>query len=299
MSRSLETVHWLASHDVKFEPIYARQSFEKDGRFVFWGGLTLAAQNEGVGLFEAERDALIRLGGEIRYGCAAERLLTEGDRVVGVAVRGSDGSVEDLRAGAVVLASGGFEASEKLRREFMGEEWANARVRGTPHNTGDGLLMALDLGAVRHGLYTGAHATPMDLHMKEYGNLDIPHGERKHYRKICYFLGVMLNARGERFVDEGKDFRNYTYAQYGKAVLDQPGQFGWQIFDSKVLDLLYAEYRFHDAHFVEADTLEELVGKLEGVDPAAALETLKGSTRRWTLPSRSTPRSKTARRRAV
>jgi tricarballylate dehydrogenase len=115
----------------------------------------------------------------------------------------------------------------------------------------------------------------MDLHMKEYGNLDIPHGERKHYRKICYFLGVMLNARGERFVDEGKDFRNYTYAQYGKAVLDQPGQFGWQIFDSKVIDLLYAEYRFHDAHFVEADTLEELVGKLEGVDPRAALETLE------------------------
>ena len=275
VSRSLETVHWLASHDVKFEPIYARQSFEKDGRFVFWGGLTLAAQNEGVGLFEAERDALIRLNGEIRYDCAAERLLTEGGRVVGVAVRGPDGSAEDLRAGAVILASGGFEASERLRREFMGEEWANARVRGTPHNTGDGLLMALDLGAVRHGHYTGAHATPMDLHMKEYGNLEIPHGERKHYRKICYFLGVMLNARGERFVDEGKDFRNYTYAQYGKAVLDQPGQFGWQIFNSKVFDLLYAEYRFHDAHFVEADTLEELVGKLDGVDPTAALGTLK------------------------
>jgi tricarballylate dehydrogenase len=134
--------------------------------------------------------------------------------------------------------------------------------------------MALDLGAARHGLYTGAHATPMDLHMKEYGNLDIPHGERKHYRKICYFLGVMLNADGVRFVDEGKDFRNYTYAQYGKAVLDQPGQFAWQIFDSKVFDLLYAEYRFNDAHFVEEQSLDDLVGKLEGVDPAAALETL-------------------------
>jgi tricarballylate dehydrogenase len=275
VSRSLETLTWLASHDVKFEPIYSRQSFEKDGRLVFWGGLTLAAQNEGVGLFEAERDALLRAGGEIRYGCAAERLLTEGGRMVGVLARDADGSTHEIRAGAVILASGGFEADAAMRRDYMGPEWERARVRGTPHNTGDGLRMALDLGAARHGLFTGAHATPMDLHMKEYGNLDIPHGERKNYRKICYFLGVMLNANGLRFVDEGKDFRNYTYAQYGKAVLDQPNQFAWQIFDAKVFDLLYAEYRFHGAHFVEAQSLEELAGKLDGVDPKAALETLR------------------------
>ena len=37
---------WLASHDVKFET-YQRQSFEKDGKFIFWGGLTLASKNEG------------------------------------------------------------------------------------------------------------------------------------------------------------------------------------------------------------------------------------------------------------
>ncbi len=275
ISLSLETVHWLAAHDVRFEPIYSRQSFEKDGRFIFWGGLALAAQNEGVGLFEAERDAFLRLGGEIRYQCAAERLLTQDGRVTGVAVLESSGTQSALRAGAVVLASGGFEASETLRRDYMGEEWAQARVRGTPHNTGDGLRMALELGALRHGLYGSAHGTPMDLHMKQYGNLDLPHGERKHYRKICYFLGVMLNARGARFVDEGKDFRNYTYAQYGKAVLDQPGHFAWQVFDAKTAGLLYEEYRFHDAHFVEADTIEDLVGKLDGVDGDAALATLR------------------------
>ncbi|MGB2126777.1 FAD-binding protein, partial [Planktomarina sp.] len=48
------TMRWLASHGVKFEPIYSRQSFEKAGRHVFWGGLTLAAENEGVGLFDME-----------------------------------------------------------------------------------------------------------------------------------------------------------------------------------------------------------------------------------------------------
>jgi tricarballylate dehydrogenase len=134
--------------------------------------------------------------------------------------------------------------------------------------------MALALGAQEHGFYQGCHATPMDLHMQEYGNLDIPHGERKHYRKICYFLGVMVNAEGRRFVDEGLNFRNYTYAQFGRAILEQPGHFAWQIFDAKVSDLLYAEYRFLDAHFVEAETLDALVEQLDGVDKTAVRRTL-------------------------
>ena len=181
---------------------------------------------------------------------------------------------EELAADAVILASGGFEASEALRVKHMGPDWAQAKVRGTPMNTGDGLVMAAQAGAQEYGLFSGCHATPMDLHMADFGNLDLPHGERKNYRKICYFLGVMLNAKGQRFVDEGINFRNYTYAQFGRAVLEQPGHFAWQIFDSKVFDLLYGEYHFHDAHFVEADTLDALIPMLEGVDSAAAAHSL-------------------------
>ncbi|MEO1557650.1 MAG: FAD-dependent tricarballylate dehydrogenase TcuA [Pseudomonadota bacterium] len=269
VNTSLETMGWLASHDVKFEPIYSRQSFEKDGRHVFWGGLTLAAENEGVGLFDMELAAVERMGGIVRYNSAVTGLIMDGARVVGVRV-----GDEELHADAVILASGGFEANEEMRVAHMGPNWKAAKVRGTPHNTGDGLRMAEAAGAAANGLYKGGHATPMDLHMADFGNLDLPPGERKNYRKICYFLGVMLNAKGERFVDEGINFRNYTYAQYGAAILEQPGQFAWQVFDSKVFDLLYGEYSFHDAHFVEADTLEALVAKMEGVDPDGAMATL-------------------------
>lgn len=270
IGESYATLNWLASHDIKFEPIYARQSFEKDGRHVFWGGLTLCAANEGVGLFDQELAAFKKLGGEIRYASAVTQLLSDNGRVTGVATQ----SGEEITADAVILACGGFEASEQLRIRHIGPHWDKAKVRGTPHNTGDGLVMAEKLGAQSHGLYAGCHATPMDLHMAEYGNLDLPPHERKNYRKICYFLGVMLNAEGQRFVDEGINFRNYTYAQFGAAILEQPGQFAWQIFDAKVLDLLYGEYTFHDAHFVEADSLDAIVGKLEGVDQEAALKTL-------------------------
>jgi len=269
IDESAPALRWLSAQGVKFEPIYSRQSFEKDGRFVFWGGLTLATHDEGFGLARAELEALTRAGGEIRYNCPATGLIVEDGAVVGVET--PDGP---LRAKAVVLACGGFEANADMRTRYIGEGWDKARVRGTPHNQGDGLSMALALGAKAHGFFGGCHATPMDRQMPEYGNLDLPHGERKHYRKICYFLGVMLNAEGRRFVDEGKDFRNYTYAQFGRAIMEQPGHVAWQIFDAKVDHLLYSEYRFHDAHFVQADTLDGLLDELDGIDRAAARATL-------------------------
>ena len=270
IEQSYDTMVWLASHGVTYDPIWARQSFEKDGKIIFWGGLTLAAKNEGVGLFDMELVAFMKLGGTIRYGAEFAVLLTKNSKVIGVSLA----SGEEVLAKSVILACGGFESSDEMRVEHIGPEWKTAKVRGTPHNNGDGLRAALDIGAQKYGRFDGCHATPMDFHMKDYGNLEIIPSERKNYRKISYFLGVMINNEGQRFVDEGMDFRNYTYAQFGRAVLQQPGQKAWQIFDSKVFDLLYAEYSFFDASFEQADTLEELVAKCDGLDASASLKTL-------------------------
>ncbi len=111
-----------------------------------------------------------------------------------------------------------------------------------------------------------------DRNAPDFGDLAVGDGFQKH----SYPLGVMLNARGERFVDEGADFRNYTYAKYGRVILEQPQQFAWQVFDASVAPLLRDEYRIRQATRVRAETLEALVGKLEGVDAAAALATLEG-----------------------
>ena len=69
-----------------------------------------------------------------------------------------------------------------MRIKYLGEDWEFAKVRGTPNNTGDGLNMALEIGALEHGYYQSCHATPMDLHMKNFGNLDLDPKERKSYR---------------------------------------------------------------------------------------------------------------------
>nr|WP_254438124.1 FAD-binding protein [Ruegeria arenilitoris] len=85
----------------------------------------------------------------------------------------------------------------------------------------------------------------------------------------------MVNATGRRFVNEGADFRNYTYAKYGRVILNQPDQFAWQIFDSKVTHLLRDEYRIKRITKVTAPTLEALAEKLEGVDSRTFLHEIK------------------------
>ena len=63
IAESYPALRWLASHGVRFAPIYSRQAFQRDGKHVFWGGLTLEARHEGVGLVDAELRALAALGG--------------------------------------------------------------------------------------------------------------------------------------------------------------------------------------------------------------------------------------------
>jgi tricarballylate dehydrogenase len=83
----------------------------------------------------------------------------------------------------------------------------------------------------------------------------------------------MVNLKGERFVDEGADFRNYTYVKYGRAVIGQPRRTAFQVFDQKVLDLLREEYRIREVTKAEANTLEELARKLE-IDVAGFVKTV-------------------------
>ena len=123
------------------------------------------------------------------------------------------------RAGAVVLACGGFQANVEWRTRYLGPGWDLAKVRGTRFNTGEGHRMAFEVGASPAGHWSGCHAVGWDRNAPEFGDLAVGDGFQKH----SYPLGIMVNAEGRRFVDEGEDFRNYTYAKYGSRILAQPG----------------------------------------------------------------------------
>jgi tricarballylate dehydrogenase len=85
----------------------------------------------------------------------------------------------------------------------------------------------------------------------------------------------MVNAEGKRFVDEGADFRNYTYAKYGRAVLAQPGGFAWQVFDAQVAHLLRDEYKLRGATKVVGNTIEELVDRMQDVHHQNFINTIR------------------------
>jgi tricarballylate dehydrogenase len=266
---SRETMLWMRSQGIRFQPIWGRQAFKVDGKFKFWGGLTVEAWGGGPGLLQAWSDVAGKRGIPIRYGCRAVSLLVDDAGIRGVRVR-EGGRTHDLIAPCVVLASGGFQANVEWRTRYLGSGWDLAKVRGSRFNTGDGLRMALDIGAMPAGNWSGCHAVGWERNAPEFGDLAVGDAFQKH----SYPFGIMLNARGERFLDEGADFRNYTYAKYGRQILHQPGHFAWQVFDAKVKHLLRDEYKIKQITKVHANTLEELAGKLDDVDPRRALETI-------------------------
>ena len=270
VTKSRDTMRWMQGRGVRFMPIWGRQAYRQDGRFKFWGGLTVEAWGGGPGLVDGLYAIARRAGIEIAFGASVTDLLSDDDGVHGVKVR-RQGRTAEVRGKAVVLACGGFESNTEWRTRYLGPGWDLAKVRGTRFNTGEGIRMALAIGAASAGNWSGCHAVGWDRNAPDFGDLAVGDGFQKH----SYPLGVLLNARGERFVDEGADFRNYTYAKYGRAILAQPGQFAWQVFDAKVALMLRDEYRIKRATKVRADTLEELCARLEDVDAGAALATLQ------------------------
>jgi tricarballylate dehydrogenase len=162
---SYSTMLWLMQHNIRFDPIYSRQSLEKDGKAVFWGGLSLESRGEGVGLVDAELKEFRRLSGKILYQADCRELLTSDGNISGIQYQTPTGN-KTAYCDAVILASGGFEASRELRGRLMGDNWTQAKVRGTPHNTGAGLIMALDVDAGLCGRADGCHiATARQLRM--------------------------------------------------------------------------------------------------------------------------------------
>jgi tricarballylate dehydrogenase len=270
VKQSFPTALWMRKKGVRFTAAWGRQAFKIEGRFKFWGGLTLEAIGGGPGLVDSLTSAAKKNGIEIWYSARALSLVADDAGVHGVVVKHA-GKTTEVKAKAVVLAAGGFQANTEMRARYLGPGWELAKVRGTRFNTGDAIRMALDTGAAPVGNWSGCHAVAWERNAPEFGDLAVGDQFQKH----SYPWGIYLNAEGKRFVDEGADFRNYTYAKYGRVILNQPGQFAWQIFDAKVKNQLRDEYRIKQVTKVTANTLEELVKKLDDVDADAALKEIK------------------------
>ena len=246
---------WMRRYGVHFQPSLSGALHTARTNAFFMGG--------GKALVNAYYRSAKNLGVDIRYDAPVDRVEIEDGRFRAVHVRG-----ERIEARACVLAAGGFESNREWLREAWGanEEGEypadNFLIRGTRFNMGTVLRFMIDAGADTIGDPTQAHMVAIDARAPLYdGGICT--------RIDCVSLGVVVNAHGERFYDEGEDFWPKRYAIWGRLVAQQPGQIAYSIIDAKAIG------RFMPPVFpgVKAQSLEEL-GETLGLDPARFMATM-------------------------
>ena len=211
------TVEWLSALGIEWEPGYPHTA-----------GYRRAPREGGQGLV----DTLFRRleGGDavISYESAAMQLRLDGRRqVIGVRCASRDGFVDLMARGGVVLASGGFQANVQMRVAHLGRFADSLILRGSRFNTGEGIRMALEIGAQPAGQWGDYHAAVIDARSPA-----VECGVTALYN---FQMGIIVDAQGERFLDEGEDFRDHTYVKFGKAITERAGGSAFCIFDQQMV----------------------------------------------------------------
>ena len=250
-------ISWLKGFGLRFgpQPIYLlTQSTTR-----------IAAQGGGLALIERLMREARTLGAEVRFRTTAVDQLHDADgRIAGVQVVDADGRRGELRAGATLLASGGFQGNPEMMTRYMGARAAHIRpvARGGYYNKGEGIRMALAAGAAPAGDFGSYHAEPVD-----------PRSRQPEAVVHIYPYGILVNKRGERFVDEAPGMVDAWYDPITRTIAGQPDGIAWVIFDAQVEDIPRWKTSIRsDVPPVEAQTLEALIAQL-GLPPAA-LDTL-------------------------
>lgn len=248
-----DAVEWLteAGVDWRMEPLAvgytaARTWFDGED---YVETLTCAAEEDGV---------------EFWYNSQAETLhRSSTGEVVGVDTRTPDGRIR-FDTDAVILAAGDYGSSDEKRVRYFGRDYDAMTVRGSRYNTGEALTMAESVGANLVGQWGGAHMALIDA-----ASPDVEGGAN---RVDGYQYGVLLNDRGERFVDEGEDARAHTYAKFGRLIFEEPNHTAYIVLDSKTHDLVRAT---GPSEPVESESLETLLTEVGCSEPEVGVETVR------------------------
>lgn len=245
---------WMKEQGIKFE-METTLVVRREGK-VFWPpiGMIFRSKGAGVGLSDMLFDAILQREIGLWYESKAVNLLVDKrGKVYGVGVR-TKGEYWEVRAKAVILGCGGFEANAEMRAQYLGKDWDVAKVRGTIFNTGDMLKAALAIGAAPDGHYSACHNTLVDTEAPQPAIRE----NAESTRRIFTQFGILVNSEGKRIIDEGEDFLVYTYAKSGQYALSQPEGMAYEIFDAKGMKLVEDFYRRPEASRIEANSINDL-----------------------------------------
>jgi tricarballylate dehydrogenase len=212
----------------------------------------------GVTLAPTLRRAVKKAGIPILYGTKVLDVSLSDHSVAAVKVRTRNGN-KIIPCKTVVISTGGFQGNRKLVTQHIGKEARRLVLRGYKESTGDGHQIAAKLGARLIGM-EGYHGGIIHCGYKKFPRV----GEEKGMRSVKkYEPGILVNRNGERFVDEGEDTADKTYAKFGRIIaLTQPGGIAYLVFDSKSRDIVDPMYEGPEKGPVEAMTINDLAKKL-------------------------------------
>jgi tricarballylate dehydrogenase len=244
---------WMSAQGVHWQqPLAGTLHLGRTNRW-FLGG--------GKALLNTYYRAAARKGIEVRYNARVADLVIEGSRFA--AARLSNGeSGELVRARAVVVAAGGYEANIEWLKRHWGDAAENFIIRGSSYNDGTLLAALLKAGAKTMGDPKGFHAIAVDARAPKFDGGIVT-------RLDVVPFGIVVNRDARRFYDEGEDIWPKRYAIWGTLIASQPGQIAYGIVDSKTIDRflppMFKPYR--------ADSLEALAAQM-GLHPGTFTDTL-------------------------
>jgi tricarballylate dehydrogenase len=246
------TLAWMGGHGMRFEFLPTP--------FLTTSTTRMAPVGGGLAIVETMGKAARGLGVELRFETTARRLVTDDAGVCGVVAHTPAGPVE-LR-GRVVLASGGYQGNAEMMARYHGDRALTARpvARGGNFDKGEGIEMALALGAATSGNFALFHAEPVD-----------PRSGEPEAAIFCFPYGILVNKQGRRFVDEARGPVDAWYERTTRDIQAQTEGVAWVVLDQRALAVPNIRSGIRtDQRPVTADTVAELAGRL-----ALPVETLE------------------------
>jgi tricarballylate dehydrogenase len=251
-------VQWLKEHGIKFMDT---------APFLTQLTQRIAPSGGGEAIVEALASVAEQQGVTFYYETTARSLIRgKKGEVSGVHAWSNTGGARDFESKAVVLGCGGFEGNLEMMTRYVGHHAHLTRptASGGLYNKGEGIEMALAVGAAVSGQWDAFHAEPVD-----------PRSPQPEAAILVFNYGILVNKLGQRFIDEASGLSDVIYEEISRAILRQPGGIAYAIYDSKIEDVPNYKLQIRsDRSPIRAKSVKELARKLE-VDPAALTTTIR------------------------
>ena len=276
VGRSRDAMRWLHGKGMKFEPIWGRQAYLIDGKFKFWGGLTVESQGRRAGpgrpAPQARREERHR--GALRRPRPSLDLRRR--RRAGPArARQTATPARTSRASRWCSPAAASSPTPRCARATSAPAGSSPRCAARASTPATASTWRSPSAPRRFGNWSGCHAVQWDYNAPEFGDLSVGDNFQKH----SYPWGILVNATGGASSTRAPTSATTPMRSTARDPA-QPNNFAWQVFDGKIVPMLRDEYRIKRVTKVSANTLEEFADKLEGVDPARRSSTRSRSTTR-------------------